>query len=482
MGGEGGEIDRLHDAMDDIAVALDRHGVVTYVNRRACELLGWARADLIGRDWFDTCLPEPDRDAVRGVFSLLMAGEIEPVARFENLVLTADGTNVQVAWHNTLLREAGRIVGTFSVGLPSPSLEAPESARANLYAGLFDAAPIGYAVVDADDHIHLANATVARMLDKHVEDLTGVPFAALFPGGPERERVQVMLTRARAGEAIRPQDTELIGPDSEPIPVQLSSAGDVEDHGMVRVALLDRSELRRTEEDLSKKAGELQRSNGALREFTYAVSHDLQEPLRTVGGFVQLLQREHQELLSADAREYLAFIGDGTRRMRALIRGLLEYSRVETRAKPFTAVECRDAVDRALVNLRAAMDEAAPMLDIGALPVVQADASQLMLLFQNLLSNALKFRKGPGPAIRIWATELPSEWEIRVADDGVGVHADHHARIFEMFGRGPEAAGREGTGAGLSICKRIVERHGGRIHVESTPDQGAVFIFTIPST
>ncbi len=231
---------------------------------------------------------------------------------------------------------------------------------------------------------------------------------------------------------------------------------------------------------LAAAEAELERTRSTLAQLTYAVSHDLQEPLRTVGGFVKLLQRENAAELSKDAQDYLRFIGDGTRRMRELIRGLLEYSRVESRGKPFAWVDARALVERAVASLGATAADAD--IAIGALPTVHGDADQLAGVFQRLIDNAVKFH-GPGqPCIEIDAHQSPDGgWVIRVADDGPGIDPDRHDRIFEMFGRGPDTADLPGTGCGLTMCRRILERHGGTIDVRSDADAGATFVVTFPA-
>ncbi len=242
----------------------------------------------------------------------------------------------------------------------------------------------------------------------------------------------------------------------------------------------DISERKEAELMLARKSEELARSNAELERFAYVASHDLQEPLRMVGSYVQLLARRYQGKLDADADEFIHYAVDGAERMRQLINDLLAYSRVSTRGREFAPVALGEALDDALANLRHALEENGATVEHGDLPTVEGDSSQLAQLFQNLISNALKFRSEAPPRIRVEATRQDREWVVAVSDNGIGIAPEHFERIFIMFQRLHNREAYPGTGIGLALCKRIVERHGGRIWVESEPGQGSVFRFTLP--
>jgi signal transduction histidine kinase len=232
---------------------------------------------------------------------------------------------------------------------------------------------------------------------------------------------------------------------------------------------------------LEEKIQELGRSNAELEQFAYVASHDLQEPLRMVGSYTQLLARRYRGRLDADADEWINFAVGGVHRMQALINDLLIYSRVGTQGKPFAPTDCGEVVDQALANLKIAVQETGAMVTRDGLPTVQADGSQLVQLFQNLLGNALKFRhQQRRPQIRIWAERKGTDWVFAVQDNGVGIDPQYAERIFVIFQRLHTEREYPGTGIGLAICKKIVERHGGRIWVESKPNEGATFSFTLP--
>jgi signal transduction histidine kinase len=233
--------------------------------------------------------------------------------------------------------------------------------------------------------------------------------------------------------------------------------------------------------DLERQKQELARSNAELQQFAYVASHDLQEPLRMVTSYVQLLERRYRGQLDADADDFIAFAVDGAARMQQLIKGLLVYSRVGTHAQPLQSTDCQVVLARALTDLQVAMDESDAVVTHDPLPTVMADATQLGQLFQNLVGNAIKFRDNRCPEIHVGAERREDGyWLFSVRDNGIGVEPEYAERIFLIFQRLHTRDEYPGTGIGLAICKRIVERHGGRIWVASEPGQGATFYFTIP--
>jgi signal transduction histidine kinase len=236
------------------------------------------------------------------------------------------------------------------------------------------------------------------------------------------------------------------------------------------------------ESRVEARTRELARSNAELEQFAYVASHDLQEPLRMVASYVQLLSRRYQGKLDQDADEFIGFAVDGAKRMQSLINDLLAYARIGTRGKPFSDVDCEKAARAGAGNLALALEESGAQIVYQSLPVLRADAMQLAQLFQNLIGNAIKFRGAEAPVIRISAQHLPQEeaWQLSVADNGMGIDAQYFEHIFRLFQRLHTRTAYPGTGIGLALCKKIVERHRGRIWVESEVGQGSTFHFTIP--
>ena len=240
------------------------------------------------------------------------------------------------------------------------------------------------------------------------------------------------------------------------------------------------TERKRAEEELKKRTEELARSNAELEQFVYIASHYLQEPLRTVSNFSQLLAKRYKGELDAKADQYFSFIVDGTSRMQQMIDDLLAYSQVIARTKPFEPTNCETAFDQALANVKMAIEESGALVTHDPLPTVMADASQMVQLFQNLFSNAIKFRKEK-PRITVSASQRGNEWLFSVQDNGIGIAPEFMEYIFKMFEREHASSEYPGTGVGLAICKKIVEHHGGRIWVESEQGKGTTFYFTIPA-
>ena len=249
---------------------------------------------------------------------------------------------------------------------------------------------------------------------------------------------------------------------------------------MQRIA--DRDALRASEERLRRHARALARSNEELQRFAYVAYHDLQEPLRSIVSFSELLERRYTGRLDSDADEYIAFIVEGGNRMQALIRDLLQVSRVEIGGGALVPTDARRTVMDALTVLNGQLGEAGATVTVGSMPVVKADPAQLEQVFANLVGNAIKFRRpGVTPEIRITARPVDGMEEFAVADNGLGIEPEYFDRIFEMFRRLHTREKYEGTGIGLAIVKRIVERHGGTIRVESGPGEGSTFYFTLPA-
>ncbi|PSQ25918.1 histidine kinase [Halobacteriales archaeon QS_9_68_17] len=238
-------------------------------------------------------------------------------------------------------------------------------------------------------------------------------------------------------------------------------------------------ERRRAETELAETVDRLERSNDELERFAYVASHDLQEPLRMVSSYLRLLEDRYADELDGDAEEFIAFAVDGAERMRDMIQGLLEYSRVDTHGGTFEPTDCEAVVDEATANLRVAIEESDAELTVESLPTVVADETQLVQLFQNLVGNAVEHGGDSPPRIRVAAERDDGEWAFSVIDDGVGIDPDDAGHVFEMF-NDLDGGGETGTGIGLAICEKIVERHDGRIWVESDPGEGATFRFTIP--
>lgn len=248
-----------------------------------------------------------------------------------------------------------------------------------------------------------------------------------------------------------------------------------------RLLFLAEGERQRTMEKLKETSEELERSNTELQQFASVASHDLTEPLRMITSYLELLNIKAQKKLGAEEQEFIGYAVDGARRMQMLIQDLLAYARVGTRGRPLEPTDCEKVMETALTNLKVAISESKAVIEHDVLPVVMGDAVQLAQVFQNLLGNAIKFHGNAPPRIHVGAKSRGGEWLFRVKDNGIGIDPKNFERIFVLFQRLHTRQEYPGTGMGLAICKKIIERHGGRIWVESQPGQGTTFFFTIPA-
>jgi PAS domain S-box-containing protein len=294
---------------------------------------------------------------------------------------------------------------------------------------------------------------------------------------------------------LRYEDLALETHDGQRIEVEFTShVYLVKNHKVIQYNIRDISARKQAEQALEKTAADLERSNQELEQFAYVASHDLQEPLRMVASYTQLLAKRYKDQLDQDAREFIGYAVDGAVRMQRLINDLLTYSRVQTQGKSFGPVDAHSALGEALVNLASAIEESGGIITNDDLPMVTADRTQLVQLFQNLIGNALKFHGEPRPHVHVsvareTADAAPASgprrspstfWTFSVRDNGIGIEPPYFERIFVVFQRLHGQAKYPGTGIGLALCKRIVERHGGRIWVESKIGQGTTFHFTLP--
>jgi light-regulated signal transduction histidine kinase (bacteriophytochrome) len=242
----------------------------------------------------------------------------------------------------------------------------------------------------------------------------------------------------------------------------------------------DITDRKQADEQLKRTMEELKRSNMELEQFAYVASHDLQEPLRMVSSFTQLLEKQYKDKLDEHALDYINYAVDGAKRMQLLINDLLSYSRVNSKGGKFEEVDLEKVLDETLSNLELTIEENQAFITRESLPKINANYRQMIQLFQNLIGNALKYRSKETPQIQISTQKEDNQWIFSVEDNGIGIDPKYADRIFMIFKRLHTNEEYEGTGIGLAITKRIIERHGGNIWVESETGKGSTFYFTIP--
>jgi PAS domain S-box-containing protein len=455
------------------------------VNARLCEMFGYAKAELVGRSVKEVSHPE-DRDIVDGPRARLMDRHSDS-ARVEKRYLRKDGSVFWASLAIALERDAaGRPLHAISV---LDDITARKAAEASLreneerFRKSFELASSGVAHVGLDGRFLRVNRRLTEMLGYDEAELIGRSVKEVsHPEDRDVTDEQRALVRAGLRESVR-FEKRYLRKGGAPVWVSLGVAlvRDASGAPQYEIAMFDDiTERKQAEAALREAHEELKRSNSELEQFAYVASHDLQEPLRMVSSYTQLLGRRYQEKFDADAREFMGYIVDGAARMKQLIEDLLAYSRVGTKSRDFKPVDLEKPLRRALANLKAAIDESAAAVSFDPLPALPADEAQLAQVFQNLIGNALKFRSSAAPRIHVSSLEKGDEWEIGVRDNGIGIEPQYFERIFMVFQRLHNKGEYPGTGIGLAIVKKVIERHGGRVRVASTPGEGSAFVFTLP--
>jgi PAS domain S-box-containing protein len=480
----------LLEAAPDAMVVVNQAGQIVLLNVQAEKQFGYHRDELLGQpvknlipDGFAERLIADDLRSAEEALGQQIGTGIELTARRKNgstfpieLMLSpldsAEGVLVTAAIRNITVRKTA---------------DQHLAQMEGRYRGLLEAAPDAMVVVNQAGHIVLLNVQAEKQFGYHRDELLGQPVTNLIPDG-FAERIVADGLRS-AEDALAQQigtGIELTArrKDGSQFPIELMlSPLDSAEGILVTAAIRDIATRKGAEAHLLLKMAELNRSNEELGQFAYIASHDLQEPLRMVASYTQLLSRRYKGKLDADADEFIAFAVDGASRMQRLIQDLLAYSRVGTKGKDLLQTSSEDALAQALLNLRGAIEESSAVVTHDPLPTLPADEVQLAQLFQNLIGNAIKYQKPGVPRIHVSATRNGGPtWTFSVQDNGLGIDPQYFEKIFGMFQRLHKREEFAGTGIGLAICKKIAERHGGSISVESQPGQGSTFRFALAGT
>jgi PAS domain S-box-containing protein len=471
---------------------VDLDGRFLRVNRSLCEMFGYPESELIGRSVKDISHPD-DRDVTDGQRERVRSGELES-AHFEKRYLRGDGGVLWVDLAIALVRAPGG-EPLYEIAIFDDITERKDAERAlrkseERFRSLTQISSDWYWEQDDKFRLTFMSGRMGERTGLDPSSYLGrqrwdTPALNLTEDDWRRHREQLVRHEPfHDFEMQRPNEgggTRWVSLSGEPL---FDEDGRFAGYRGVGKDITERKraeeDLRRAHADLERKATELERSNSELEQFAYVASHDLQEPLRMVSSYTQLVLRRYGERLDGDAKEFMAYVVDGAARMKQLIEDLLAYSRVGTRGKEFKPVPVETAVRRAINNLRAALEETGASITYDAMPTVEADDVQLAQLFQNLMGNALKFRSASVPRIHVAVKEQADEWEFAVQDNGIGIEPQYFDRIFMVFQQLHTKGEFPGTGIGLAICKKVVERHGGRIWVSSKPGEGSTFHFTLP--
>jgi len=478
----------LVGGVQDYAIfSLDPQGTVVSWNAGAGRIKGYNADEIIGQNF--SCFYSPkDIDEGKPEADLQIAAA-SGRSETENWRVRKDGSRfranvVITAAHNS----SGRLLGFSEI---SRDITERKEAEKNVgqmesrYRGLLEAAPDAMVVVNHTGEIVLLNLQAEKQFGYRRDELVGQKVKSIIPEG-FAERLVADGTRS-AAEALVQQigmGIELYGRRKNgsefPIEIMLSPL-ESPDGILVTAAIRDISVRKNSEQHLVNTVGELKRSNDELQQFAYVASHDLQEPLRMVASYTQLLAQRYKGRLDSDADEFIAYAVDGANRMQRLIQDLLAYSRAGTNGKALHEISSENALKEALTSLRAPIKESGAVVTHDSLPAITTDETQLAQVFQNLVGNAIKYRSIEIPHVHVSAMKNGgNEWIFSVRDNGIGIDPQYFERIFILFQRLHGQEDFKGTGIGLAICKKIVEHLGGRIWVESQPEKGSSFCFTLP--
>jgi PAS domain S-box-containing protein len=483
----------MFDAAHDAIMTLDPAGTITYWNRGAERLYGWTTQEAEGQNanaLLRTRFPE-SREVL---WPKLMESELW---EGELIHVTRDGVEVTVASSWTLMKdEKGNASAILEISSDITERKKADLALAESEATLrttFATMADGIVITELDEKVTDCNEAILRLTQRSREEILGKPFKDLI--APEFRSVIADVCKLLVGSVlvfnvpgsekkgtIR-ADSQLLRKNRERVDIETNISLVENSAGQPAAFLIvarDVTERKQMEWKLDSSLADLQRSNAELQQFAYVTSHDLQEPLRMITSYIQIIEEDYKGKLDADADQYIAFAVEGAKRMHTLINDLLAYSRVGTRGEPFTPISLNSVLSSATANLEIAIEEGHAVVTHDRLPTVLGDESQLIQLFQNLLGNAIKFRSDATPRIHVGVEKTKDEWVFSVRDNGIGIDMKYAERIFAVFQRLHAREEYPGTGIGLAVVKKIVERHGGRVWVESEPGNGSTFYFTLP--
>jgi len=478
----------LLEAAPDAMVVVNQGGEIVLLNVQAEKQFGYHRDELLGQKvkniipegFAERLIADGTRTAAEALAQQIGTG-IELYGRRK------DGSDFPIEIMLSPLESAEGILVTAAIRDISVRKDAERhlAQMEGRYRGLLEAAPDAMVVVNQSGEIVLLNVQAEKQFGYHRDELLGQKVKNIIPEGFAERLIADALRSAedalaqQIGTGIELTGRRKNGSDF-PVEIMLSPLESAEGV-LVTAAIRDISVRKKSEEHLVKTMGELKRSNDELQQFAYVASHDLQEPLRMVASYTQLLAKRYKGRLDSDADEFIAYAVDGSTRMQGLVQDLLAYSRAGTNGKALHEISSEDALKEALTNLRATMEESGAIVTHDSLPAITTDDRQLAQVFQNLVGNAIKYRSAEVPHVHVSATRNGgNEWIFSVRDNGLGIDPQYFERIFILFQRlhGPREF--KGTGIGLAICKKMLERLGGRIWVESQPEKGSTFYFALP--
>ena len=471
----------LLDGIQNYAIfATDPAGRVVSWNAGAQRIKGYKADEIMGKNF--SCFFPPEDIELGRPEEILRITAANGHHEEQGMRVRKDGSRFPASVTFTALRDpSGNLLGFSEF---SHDLSESKESEAK-YRGLLEAAPDAMVIVNEAGDIVLLNLQAEKQFGYRRDELVGRKVTNLIPEGfAERLIADGNRTAAEALVQQIGMGIELYGrrKDGSEFPIEMMLSPLESAHGILVTAAIRNITVRKEgEENLLRTAEELKQTNDQLQQFAYVASHDLQEPLRMVASYTQLLAKRYVGRLDSDADEFISYAVDGCNRMQTLIRDLLAYSHSGTDGKAQRVISTEDVLQEVLINLRAMIEESGAVVTHDSLPTIMSSGSQLAQIFQNLIGNAIKYRSASAPRVHISATKNDGKgWVLSVRDNGMGIEPQYFEKIFVLFQR---LHGREefsGTGIGLAVCKKIVEQLGGTIWVESQPEKGSTFYFSLP--
>ncbi len=484
-------------------VATDTEGRIELMNPMAEALTGWATGQALGKPFEDivTLKSELPGELITSPVRIVLRDKEAVNVSKPTALINKDGVEIPIGYNAAPIKDQfGSVVGGVMVFRDISDRQKAEHERnqltlllavqqkrlENILANVPGIVWESVVVPESQERrLEFVNSYAEKMLGYTREEWLSVPNFAQQIIHPEdaESSLKAATEIYAAGNVSAVLQFRCIAKDGRVVPIEAHYTLLTDETGKVRGScglMMDISQRKADENALKQSALDLRRSNEQLEQFAFVASHDLQEPLRMITSYLQLLERRYKDKLDQDANEFINYAVDGATRMKALINDLLAYSHVKTGEKDFARFDTRSALEQAITNLQISIAETDAQITYDSLPTIMGNEAQFVQLFQNLLSNAIKFHGEQTPQIAVKAERIGNVWKFSVKDNGIGIEAQYVDRIFVIFQRLHTKDRYPGTGIGLAICKKVVEHHGGRIWAESTPGNGSTFWFTIP--
>ncbi len=468
------------ESSNDAIITISLDGIITSWNKGAEQIYGYSSEEIIGKS---ISIPAPDnlKDETKKLIEKVKLGE--KIQHYETSRLRKDNKLIYVSIVLSPVFDASGELVAISAIVRDITERKNAEVKIQRLANIVESSNDAIITISLDGIITSWNKGAEQIYGYSSEEIIGKSISIPAPDNLKDE-TKKLIEKVKLGENIQHYRTSRLRKDGKLIYVSIALSPVFDASGeLVAISAIvrDITELKKADEILKFKLEELARSNKELEQFAYVSSHDLQEPLWMITGYLQLLQRRYQGELDDRADKYIHFAVDGAFRMQNLINDILEFSRVTTSTREPGPTKCEFILNQVLFNLKLFIKENKAIISHGSLPEVMIDSTQLVQIFQNLIINGIKFHSEVSPKIHISAEKKDHEWIFSVQDNGIGIDLQYSEKIFEIFKRLHKKEEYPGTGIGLAICKKIVERCGGRIWVESELGKGSTFYFTLPS-